>query len=178
MRSQVSSDSKNCPYQKATYHDKAQARIQDLDQEEQTRKLQLWPWWVTLHFLPNINPVQKILFPVYIFEETCTVKKTIGPRVYLCPELAYWTFNSKLFFFRMKNLSESVEKQHELLKLIIQKMEIHSEADDRDVGGASVLPHVTPTSARACAQNLPPIVRQNILRQATIVQKWSKFKKK
>lgn len=34
--------------------------------------------------------------------------------------------------FRLKDLSESMEKQHNLLKLIVQKMEISSEAEEHD----------------------------------------------
>uniref|UniRef100_A0A8B9LRD2 Transient receptor potential cation channel subfamily A member 1 n=1 Tax=Astyanax mexicanus TaxID=7994 RepID=A0A8B9LRD2_ASTMX len=34
--------------------------------------------------------------------------------------------------FRLKEMTESIEKQHHLLKLIVQKMEICSEADDND----------------------------------------------
>lgn len=33
---------------------------------------------------------------------------------------------------RMKEMSESMEKQHNLLKLIVQKMEISSEAEEHD----------------------------------------------
>lgn len=34
--------------------------------------------------------------------------------------------------FRLKDLSETMEKQHNLLKLIVQKMEISSEAEEHD----------------------------------------------
>lgn len=34
--------------------------------------------------------------------------------------------------FRLKDLTSLVEKQHELIKLIIQKMEIISETEDED----------------------------------------------
>lgn len=37
-----------------------------------------------------------------------------------------------LFHLRMKEMSSMLEKQHDLLKLIIQKMEIASEADEYD----------------------------------------------
>lgn len=36
------------------------------------------------------------------------------------------------FFFRLKDISTLLEKQHDLIKLIIQKMEIVSEAEDED----------------------------------------------
>ena len=37
-----------------------------------------------------------------------------------------------MFPFRLKDLSSLLEKQHELIKLIIQKMEIISETEDED----------------------------------------------
>ena len=37
-------------------------------------------------------------------------------------------------FNRLKELSNQMEKQHDLLRLIVQKMEIRSEADDQDEG--------------------------------------------
>lgn len=39
---------------------------------------------------------------------------------------------TNVFPFRMKEMSSMLEKQHNLLKLIIQKMEITSEADEYD----------------------------------------------
>ena len=44
-------------------------------------------------------------------------------------------FKLFLFFFfpfRLKDISTLLEKQHDLIKLIIQKMEIVSEAEDED----------------------------------------------
>ena len=74
----------------------------------------------------------------------------------------------------MKDLSASMEKQHELLRLIVQKMEIHSESDDHDVG-ACVSPVPTNNSS---ALSWTPNMKRNLLRQATIVNKWSKLKRK
>lgn len=37
-----------------------------------------------------------------------------------------------LCLFRLKDLTSLLEKQHELIKLIIQKMEIISETEDED----------------------------------------------
>ena len=34
----------------------------------------------------------------------------------------------------MKEITSRLDKQYDLLRLIVQKMEIHSEADDRDEG--------------------------------------------
>lgn len=45
----------------------------------------------------------------------------------------YLTFS---LFCRMKDLAIGLEKQQQLLKLVIQKMEIRSEADERDVGAS------------------------------------------
>ena len=39
---------------------------------------------------------------------------------------------SPVYPFRLKDLTSLVEKQHELIKLIIQKMEIISETEDED----------------------------------------------
>lgn len=44
----------------------------------------------------------------------------------------YSRFVSDMFLYRMKEMSNMMEKQHDLLKLIIQKMEITSEADEHD----------------------------------------------
>lgn len=38
----------------------------------------------------------------------------------------------QICFYRLKDLSSIMQKQHELIKLIIQKMEIVSEAEDED----------------------------------------------
>lgn len=35
-------------------------------------------------------------------------------------------------FFRLKDISTLLERQHDLIKLILQKMEIVSEAEDED----------------------------------------------
>jgi len=45
--------------------------------------------------------------------------------------------------FRLKTIQSSLNKQHELLRLIVRKMEIRSEAEDQDEG-------TSPT------QHLPP----------------------
>uniref|UniRef100_A0A671XYY8 Transient receptor potential cation channel, subfamily A, member 1b n=1 Tax=Sparus aurata TaxID=8175 RepID=A0A671XYY8_SPAAU len=46
--------------------------------------------------------------------------------------LSHWDSRADVFLFRMKEMASSLEKQHSLLKLIIQKMEITSEADEYD----------------------------------------------
>lgn len=35
-------------------------------------------------------------------------------------------------FLRLKEMSETIEKQHNLLKLVVQKMEISSEVEEHD----------------------------------------------
>lgn len=47
-------------------------------------------------------------------------------------EASRWDSRADVFPFRMKEMASSLEKQHSLLKLIIQKMEITSEADEYD----------------------------------------------
>ncbi|CAJ0927752.1 unnamed protein product [Ranitomeya imitator] len=47
---------------------------------------------------------------------------------------------------RLKDLSTAMQKQHELIKLIIQKMEIVSEADDEDQRDSS--PHNKPNKQK------------------------------
>ena len=74
----------------------------------------------------------------------------------------------------MKDLSASMEKQHELLRLVVQKMEIRSEADDHDVGVSASPLHPTFTSPFGLNSNM----KHNLLRQASVVNKWSKLKRK
>lgn len=55
------------------------------------------------------------------------------------------------FLLRMKEVSGMMEKQHNLLKLIIQKMEISSEADEYDGPvnvRASMRPCLRPTKGK------------------------------
>ena len=49
-----------------------------------------------------------------------------------------------LLKYRLKDMSSSLERQHELLKLVVEKMEIHSEAFEKDEGST----HVTGSSFR------------------------------
>ena len=39
-----------------------------------------------------------------------------------------------MFFYRMKQLACNLDKQYELIRLIVQKMEIQTEGDDADEG--------------------------------------------
>ena len=74
----------------------------------------------------------------------------------------------------MKDLSASMEKQHELLRLVVQKMEIRSEADDHDVGVSASPVKSSFTTPFGLNSNM----KHNLLRQASVVNKWSKLKKK
>ena len=76
------------------------------------------------------------------------------------------------FHCRLKDLSASMDKQHELLRLVVQKMEIHSESDDHDVGVSSSPPPFSNRSESRWNSN----AKHNL--QATVVNKWTKLKKK
>lgn len=41
------------------------------------------------------------------------------------------------YLYRVKKIAAQQEKQYELLKLIVQKMEIQTEADEQDEGDAN-----------------------------------------
>lgn len=61
-----------------------------------------------------------------------------SPAFTLYPTLSYCMFEYSVFLFcfflqcRLRDISGLVEKQHHLLKLIMQKMEITSESEDTD----------------------------------------------
>ena len=50
--------------------------------------------------------------------------------------LLNFVFPFCLYFDRMRTLSSKMDKQYDLMRLIVQKMEIHSEADEQDEGEA------------------------------------------
>ena len=75
---------------------------------------------------------------------------------------------------RLKNISSDLTKQYDLLRLIIQKMEIHTEADDvdeenendhKETGGAS--------SVKAIGWSSPAL-RNSLLKQSTVVAAFKK----
>uniref|UniRef100_A0A3B4A5A0 Ion transport domain-containing protein n=1 Tax=Periophthalmus magnuspinnatus TaxID=409849 RepID=A0A3B4A5A0_9GOBI len=67
------------------------------------------------------------------------VKRVDKPSTTIYPNHKYSIYNNHYFlncpcmlFYRMKEMTSHLEKQHNLLKLIIQKMEISAEADEYD----------------------------------------------
>lgn len=66
----------------------------------------------------------------------------------------------------MKDLSDNMSKQHDLLRLIVRKMEIQTEDENRDEGGISdtiinpvKMPVWSPTT-------------RNLVRQSAVVTAW------
>ncbi|KAK3607524.1 hypothetical protein CHS0354_025776 [Potamilus streckersoni] len=72
---------------------------------------------------------------------------------------------------RMKELSTQMEKQHDLLRLIVQKMEIHTEEENRDEGfsGSEGLDKLPQTNNSIWSK---PQIRHNLLRQSAVVSYW------
>ena len=78
-----------------------------------------------------------------------------------------------LICFRMKELSSSMTKQYDLLRLIVQKMEIHTEDENRDEGvdfDNTDIIHATKTK-------WSPLVRKNLVRQSAVVAAWKSMDK-
>ena len=69
--------------------------------------------------------------------------------------------------FRMKEISINMSKQYELLKLVIQKMEIQTEDDNKDEGasGDSVMENTKFNKWSNAA-------RKNLVRQSAVVAAW------
>ena len=63
-----------------------------------------------------------------------------------------------------------MEKQYDLLRLVVQKMEIHTEADERDISGP---PGVSLVPANINWSS--PLIRRQLTKQATVVSHWSKI---
>ena len=63
-----------------------------------------------------------------------------------------------------------MDKMHDLLRLIVQKMEIRSESDERDVGACA-----TPTDGgiKSFAFGRHS-AEMNLVRQATVINRWKK----
>lgn len=69
---------------------------------------------------------------------------------------------------RMKKINSNMEKQYDLLRLVVQKMEIHTEDDNRDEGFSEsydVVANIQKTSRWTPAKN-------NLVRQSAIVSQW------
>lgn len=72
----------------------------------------------------------------------------------------------------MKDMDVSLQKQYDLLRLIVQKMEIVTEEDKRDEGVhcAVSLEKIHGTGSSFMA----PFIRKTIVRQNAIVSHWKK----
>ena len=74
---------------------------------------------------------------------------------------------------KVNQIAGELSKNYDLLRLIVQKMEIHTEADEMDEGG---LPPVMTMSATGHRHGpigwSSPAIRQNLLKQAAVVHKW------
>ena len=68
----------------------------------------------------------------------------------------------------MKDLSSNMAKQYDLLRLIVQKMEIHTEDEYKDEG-VTCDDILHPLKG---ATKWSPIVRKNLVRQSAVVAAW------
>ena len=73
----------------------------------------------------------------------------------------------------MKDLSNSMSKQYDLLRLIVQKMEIHTEDENRDEGVDSDNSDIIDPNKTKWA----PLVRKNLVRQSAVVAAWKSMDK-
>ena len=73
----------------------------------------------------------------------------------------------------MKEISLNMEKQHDLLRLIVQKMEIYTEADNRDEGLRSThsLDQISPLDGSSWKS---AVIRKNIMAPTSVLTKWKK----
>ncbi|KAK3089349.1 hypothetical protein FSP39_002938 [Pinctada imbricata] len=76
---------------------------------------------------------------------------------------------------RLKEISSNMEKQYELLRLIVQKMEIHTEADNRDEGLRQThsLDQIAPLDGASWKS---PLIHKNIMTTTSVISKWKKVK--
>ena len=83
--------------------------------------------------------------------------------------------HSFIHHYRMKELSAQMERQHELLKLVVQKMEIRTEADEFDSSSMDFPSAVNIGRSRT----LPSLSDANktVLRHVGIAAHWTKYKK-
>ena len=72
---------------------------------------------------------------------------------------------------RLKQISTDLGKQHDLLRLIIEKMEIHTEADDMD---EDVYDNSNPTFGQGIKGIgwSSPQLRHSLIKQASVINKW------
>ncbi|XP_033737356.1 transient receptor potential cation channel subfamily A member 1-like isoform X2 [Pecten maximus] len=71
---------------------------------------------------------------------------------------------------RMKDMGAKLEKQYDLLRLIVQKMEIVTEEDNKDEG----VTNTTSLEKIHGASFSAPFIKKNLLRQNAIVSHWQK----
>nr|XP_034311437.1 transient receptor potential cation channel subfamily A member 1 isoform X1 [Crassostrea gigas] len=72
---------------------------------------------------------------------------------------------------RLKELSVNMERNYDMLKLIVQKMEIETEADNHDEGfhtSHSLDDVINPT----CSKWNSDVLRKNLIRQNAVISKW------
>jgi hypothetical protein len=76
----------------------------------------------------------------------------------------------------MKQMSTDLQKQYEMLRLIVQKMEIHTEADDVDEYGnaAGKADFATGDGSSSAIGWSSPTLRHVMLKQAMMIAKWKK----
>lgn len=77
-------------------------------------------------------------------------------------------------FYRIKQLTSFVEKNHDLLRLIVQKMEIKTEEDDMDEG--EVMTKDELQCKAACKNNKWKSAKlQKNVKQSMVVSKWKQI---
>lgn len=69
---------------------------------------------------------------------------------------------------RMKDITSNLSKQYELLRLIVQKMEIHTEEDNKDEGVSDSIDSYD--SVKKASQWEP--LKHNLLRQSAVLAHW------
>jgi hypothetical protein len=76
----------------------------------------------------------------------------------------------------MKQMSTNMQKQYELLRLIVQKMEIHTEADDVDESEntSEKTGFVSSDGQSSAIGWSSPTLRHVMLKQAMMISKWKK----
>lgn len=78
---------------------------------------------------------------------------------------------TEFIILRLKELSVNMERNYDMLKLIVQKMEIETEADNHDEGfhtSHSLDDVINPT----CSKWNSDVLRKNLIRQNAVISKW------
>ena len=84
-------------------------------------------------------------------------------------------FDFDHLYFSMKDISMDIAKQHDLLRLIIQKMEIKTEADDVDEFGANDDElALRQTTDKAKVGWWSPAIRKTLMQQTAVISKLKK----